>query len=497
MPKEELFNLALRRQLFFPTAEIYSDAPAGFWDFGPIGVRIRNKVLETWRCELLEKEGLLEISGCQILPKAVFEASGHLQSFNDPVVQCGKCKALHRADQLIEAVTKEIVPEALPTEDLDKLIEKNKIVCSKCKGSLGQVRKFNMMMRVDIGTTGDQTCFLRPETCQNIFLDFDRLYKSGRLNLPLGIAQAGKSFRNEIAPKQTLLRERELGQMEIEYFFNPSKINEFPRFEEVKDYKINLKCLDKEVTPIACQEAVDKKIVSGKIVAYWLARTQQFYAVLGISTEKMRFRELNEHEKAFYSAETWDFEVETDLGWVELVACNYRTDYDLAGHGKGSKKDLAVKEDGEKFIPHVFEISAGIDRSFYIVLDHAFRKEMRGKEERVYLKLPAKISPFLVAIFPLVKKDGLLEMGQELFRKIEDFGFAAVFDEKGSIGKRYARVDEIGVKYALTLDYDSLKDNTATLRERDSMEQKRVKLSELPELLWKLSAGIISFNQIK
>jgi len=497
VPKEELINLALRRQLFFPAAEIYANAPAGFWDFGPVGVRIRNKVLDVWRRELLEKEGLLEIFGSVILPKQVFEASGHLSSFNDPIVQCGKCKSLHRADQLIEAVTKENVPESLATEELDKLIEKNKIVCSKCKGGLGKVRKFNMMMAVDIGAIGDQPCFLRPETCQNIFLDFDRLFKSGRLNLPLGIAQEGKSFRNEIAPKQTLLRERELGQMEVEYFFNPKKINEFPRFEEVKDYKINLLLLGKEVSPVTCKEAVEKKIVSGKVIAYWLARTQQFYEKLGIPVEKMRFRELGNDEKAFYAAETWDFEVETDLGWVELVACNYRTDFDLGGHAKGSKKDLAVKEDGEAFIPHVFEISAGIDRSFYVSLDHAFRKEKRGKEERIFLKLPVALSPYLAAVFPLVKKDGLFEKARELFGQLEDFGFPALFDEKGSIGKRYARVDEIGVPFAITIDYDTLKDGTVTLRERDSMDQKRVKIAELPELLWKLSIGRTAFNQLK
>jgi len=431
------------------------------------------------------------------LPESVFKSSGHLSSFNDPVVQCEKCNSFHRADQLIEAVTKEVVPEALAIEELDKLIEKNKIECSKCRGKLGKVRKFNMMMRVDIGATGDQPCYLRPETCQNIFLDFDRLYKSGRLNLPLGIAQAGKSFRNEIAPKQTLLRERELGQMEIEYFFNPKKINEFPKFEKVKDYKINLMLLGKKASSVACADTVKKKIVSGKIVAYWLARTQQFYEKLGIPVGKMRFRELEGNERAFYARETWDFEVETDLGWIELVACNYRTDYDIGGHAKGSKKDLAVKEGGEKFIPHVFEISAGIDRSFYISLDHAFRKEKRGAEERVYLKLPVELAPYLIAVFPLVKKDGLLEKGQELFKQLEDFGFSALFDEKGSIGKRYARVDEIGVKYAVTLDYESIKDGTVTLRERDSMNQKRVKINELPELLWKLSIGKTRFDQLK
>jgi len=497
MPKGELFNLALRRQFYFPAAEIYSNAPAGFWDFGPIGVRIRNRIIELWRKELVEKEDLLEICGSLILPKAVFEASGHLESFNDPIVQCKKCKSLYRADQLIESVTKTVVPEALATEELDKLIEENKVSCPKCRGELGKVRLFNMMMRIEIGATANQTSFLRPETCQNIFLDFDRLFKSGRLALPLGIAQAGKSFRNEIAPKQTLLRERELGQMEVEYFFNPKKINDFPKFEQVKDYRLNLMRLGKKIESISCERAVREKIVFGKVIAYWLARTQQFYQKLGISLEKMRFRELEEEERAFYAAETWDFEVETDLGWVELVACNYRTDFDLKAHSKGSKKNLSVKEEGERFVPHVFEISAGIDRALYVALDTAFRKEKRGQEERIYLKLPLQLAPYLVAVFPLVKKDGLSEKARSVFELLEEHALPALFDEKGSIGKRYARVDEIGVPFAITIDYDSMDDNTVTLRERDSMKQVRVKISELPETLWKLSIGKTRFNQLK
>jgi len=200
-----------------------------------------------------------------------------------------------------------------------------------------------------------------------------------RSPLPLGIAQAGASFRNEIAPRNTLLRERELGQMEIEVFFDPDKINEVERFKEVANYKLNLLLLGKKkVQSVSCKDAVQKKIVSGKLVAYYLARLQQLYQGYGIPVKKMRFRGLDRDEKAFYARETWDFEVETDLGWIELVACNHRTDYDLAGHQKQSKQKLSVKEDGKEFMPNVFELSAGIDRTFYVVLDSAFRREKRG-----------------------------------------------------------------------------------------------------------------------
>ncbi len=489
MPKEEIANLALRRSLFYPSADIYPKSPSGFFDFGPDGETIRRKIINLWRKQLVEKEEMVEIFGSQILPEAVFKASGHLQNFNDPIVQCSKCNSLHRADKLIEMHSKGIVPESLSTAELDKLIKKHSVKCPKCRGSdFATVKKFNMMMKVDIGATGDVPCYLRPETCQTIFLDFSRLYKTMRQNLPLGIAQAGKSFRNEISPRNSLIREREIGQIEVEVFFNPSKIDEVPNFAAVENYNLNLMLLGKKTSAISCKDAVKKKLFSGKLVAYYIARLQQLYEAFGIPVSKMRFRELDKDEKAFYAKETWDFEVETDLGWIELVACNYRTDYDLKSHQKESQQKLAVKEDGEEFIPHVFELSAGIDRTFYVALDLAFRKEKRGAEERIYLKLPAKIAPYLVAVFPLVKKDGLFEKAKEIFNELNSFGIDVFFDEKGSIGKRYARVDEIGVPFAITVDYDSLKDKTVTLRERDSMKQKRVKIEELPVLLWKLQA---------
>ena len=500
MPKEEFQNLALRRNLFYPAAEIYSSAPAGFWDFGPDGATIRRKVIDFWRTELVQKERFLEIYGAQILPEAVFRASGHLESFNDPIVQCKKCNSLHRADKLIADAANDIVPESLSTPELDALITKHNVKCPKCSSSsFGNVRKFNMMMRVDIGATGDQTCYLRPETCQSIFCDFMRIYKGSRRTLPLGLAQAGASFRNEISPRNTLLRERELGQMEVEIFFNPLKINEIDGWDEVENYKLNLFLLkDKKVHNVPCKEAVEKKLVSGKLIAYYLSRVQQLYNKFGIPVEKMRFRELEDTERAFYAKETWDFEVETDLGWIELIACNYRTDYDLKGHGQVSKQDLKVKEEGdnEAFIPHVFEISAGIDRTFYVVLDLAFRKEKRGPEERIYMDLNPHLAPYLAGVFPLVKKEGLYEKAGQISKELEGFGFDVFFDEKGSIGKRYARVDEIGVPYALTVDFDTMKDNTVTLRDRNSLGQKRVKVSELPELFWKLSIGKTTFEKI-
>ncbi len=488
--------MALRRNLFFPSAEIYSSALAGFWDFGPIGARIRQKVVSFWRKNLVDKEGFLEIDGAQILPELVFKASGHLDSFNDPVVQCTKCHSIHRADKLIEEITGLEVPESWPLEKFNEFIKEKNIVCPKDNGVLGEVKLFNMMMRVNIGATGNNPSYLRPETCQNIFLNFYRLFKTSRTGLPIGVSQVGKSFRNEISPRNTLLRAREFSQMESEIFFNPNKINDFEKFEEVKNYELSLFLLkDKKIHSISCEKAVREKIVSGKLIAYYLARTQQLFEAYGINVKEMRFRELEKDARAFYSKETWDFEVKTDLGWIELIACNYRTDYDLKKHGEFSKKRMLVKEDGEEFIPHVFELSIGVDRTFYVILDHAFKREKKeNNEERTYLNLNPLLAPWFVAVFPLVKKDGLKEKAEEIVKELQKNDFEVLFDEKGSIGKRYARVDEIGVPYCITIDYETMENETITLRERNTTKQTRIPIKELPLKLWELKTGKMKIN---
>ncbi len=500
MEKEDVMNLALRRSLFFPSAEIYPSAPSGFWDFGPFGHAIRRKIVEFWRRELVQKEGFFEISGSQILPRDVFVASGHLENFNDPIVRCRKCQSVYRADQIVGDATGDVVPESISTSELDALIKKHKVKCAKCGSwDFEETRKFNMMMKLDIGATGKQEAYLRPETCQTIFLCFDRIYKTMRSNLPLGIAQAGTSFRNEISPRNSLLRERELGQMEIEVFFNPFRENEVENFDKVKDYKLNLfRLKEKNVKAVSCDEAVKKKIVSSKTVAYFLAKTQMFYHALGVPLNLMRFRELEEKARAFYAKETWDFEVETSHGWVELAACNHRSDFDLSSHSKVSKHNLKVKDplDNKEFFPNVFEISAGIDRTLFVLLDVSLRKEKRGPDERIFLSLNPCVSPFLAGIFPLVNKDGLDELAEKVFNGLFDDGFEVFFDGKGSIGKRYARADEIGVFGAITVDHQSKEDSTVTLRDRDSMKQIRVKIDALSGILRQLQKGV-PFDSLK
>lgn len=498
MTYEDVMNLAVRRGLFFPTAEIYPNVPAGFFEFGPEGTKIRNKIIQFWRNELVEKEQALEIFGSIILPEIVWKASGHLDNFNDPIV-LGSDGTPYRADKLIEEKINHEIPEGAPIEFFEEKIKELGIVDPKTKKQLGNVQRFNLMMKVEIGIKGENVGYLRGEACQNIFLNFQRIWKTGRVSLPIGIATTGESFRNEIAPRQGLIRKRELTHMDLEIFFNPKKINEFEKFEEIKKYELQLYLLqDKKIHSITCQEAVEQKIVSGKLIAYYLARTQQFFQKMNIPKEKIRFRELEKEARAFYSNETWDFEVETSNGWLELVSCNYRTDYDLKTHSIHSKQDLQIKEEGEeeKFFPHIFEISMGLDRVFLAIVELNYKKEKRGEEERVFLDFPPNIYPCLLGIFPLVKKDGLLEKAQEIYENIRKRNFDAVLDEKGSIGKRYARIDEIGVPYAVTVDYQTMKDNTITLRERTSMKQKRIPIEALEEILWNFSTGKKTFEDI-
>ncbi len=494
---EEIINWALRRGIFFPASEIYANAPAGFYDFGPYGATIRRKIIDTWRKDIVQKTGMLEIYGCQIMPADVFKSSGHLASFNDPVTQCSKCNIIHRADKLLEDATKEHFPEAMQNAQFDSEIQKHKLVCPKCKGSLGLVKRFNMMVKTEVGVSTKSDTYLRPETCQSIFCDWSRLMKTMRIKLPQGVAQVGRSFRNEISPRQTLLRQVEFSQMEAEVFFDPAMINEVDGFDEIKDHPIMIMRVgSQKVEQILARSLVDKGVVSGKMIAYYLAHTQKFFETLGIPREKMRFREVGSDERPFYSKETWDFEVETSLGWVELVANNNRTDYDLKGHAAGSKQSLEyVYPDGKKIIPHIWEISIGLDRTFYATLEHAYREEEKNGEKRVVLGIRPQLAPLTVAVFPLLSnKDELKKKAKEVYDVLQCFD--VFYDESGSIGKRYARMDEVGCPWAVTIDFDSLKSEDVTLRDRDSTEQKRVKIKDLRNVLFELFTGQKRFGQL-
>jgi len=342
-----------------------------------------------------------------------------------------------------------------------------------------------MMIGVSIGPlTNETNAYLRPETCQNIFTAFKKLYKTSRVSLPLGISQVGRSFRNEISPRQGLVRTREFTQLETEVFFNPKKIDIVPGFEKYSDKKLRLKLLGKETKSISLNKAVKEKIISGRLIGYYLAVTQEFFEKCGFSPEDFRFRELEDEAKAFYSKETWDFEVKTSVGWLELAACNYRTDFDISSHSKVSGVDLSVVEDDEKFIPHVFEISMGLDRIFYAILENSLSE----REGKPVLKLPRNLTPLDIVVLPLVRKDGIDKKAREIYDMLKT-KFETKYDEKQSIGKRYVIYDQLGIPLAITVDYDTLNDETVTLRDRDSKKQIRVKIKKLQEIVTDFFSG--------
>src|SRR5688572_2460131 len=473
---DEVMKLALERGFYFPSCEIYSDAPAGFWEYGPTGVSMKNKFIDLWRRELVRRDGMMEIDGCQIMSKSVFVASGHIGNFTDPIVKCSKCGSTFRADRFITEKTGENVPERMSNEDVDAIIKKHSLRCPNCKGEFGGVSRFNMMFRIGIGPA-EEEAYLRPETCQAIFVDFPRIFKIMRGKLPFPIAQVGKSFRNEIAPRQSLLRLREFYQAEIEIFCNPNQLNAIPKFDEIQDTIFNIDEGTK-ISKVTAKEALERKIIPNKLIAYYLSILYEFYEKTGIDMNQTRFRKLSEQEKAFYATIAFDFELKTSLGWLELVACNYRSNYDLSQHSKISKENMEIMDPvtNEKVLPHVFELSLGIDRSIYSILEHCFAEDNENK--RVVLKLKPYLAPLLAAILPLVKKPELEEIAKNIYYDLKK-DFDMYYDGSGSIGRRYRRLEEIGVPFAITVDYDTVKDSTVTIRYRDTMEQKRIQIKEL------------------
>ena len=481
MSYDNLMRLAFGRGFFIQSCEIYADTPAGFWEYGPLGTVFRNRFIDLWRKEIVRRDQMMEIDGSQIMSKDVFEASGHLKNFVDPIVSCGKCGLTVRADKLISDKIKKIIPERLTGEEYDVHLKKNRIRCPKCQGEFGKVSKFNMMFRVGVGAT-DETAYLRPETCQSIFVDFPRLFKIMRGKLPFSVAQSGKSFRNEISPRQSLMRLREFYQAEIEVFYNLSRINEFEKFEEVSNYMLRL-LIDSQINDVSCDEALKKSFIPNRLVGYYLAIMQQFYEKVGIDRKNLRFRKLTSDEKAFYAKSAFDLEVKTSLGWIELVACNDRGDYDLKRHMEFSKKDMMVDDGDDKVLPNIFELSMGVDRSLYCIMEHSFIKEIDNKKNsRDILKLNRCLSPVQVGIFPLLKKESLQAKAKEI-QNILKGEFHTFYDESGSIGRRYRRQDEVGTPLGITIDYGTLNDNEVTLRNRDDMDQKRVKITELLQII--------------
>ncbi len=470
---EKIENLAKRRGFFYRASEIYGGM-SGFYEYGHIGTRMKRKFENIWRKYFLSlNRNFHEIEAADIMAKNTFVASGHIKNFVDPVVVCKKCGYVERADTLIENILHESFEGKSP-EELTKIIKEHKIKCPKCGGDLSEVSYFNMMFPVNVGIFNVTESYLRPETAQGVYINFIREFNLTRKKLPLGLAIVGKSFRNEISPRQLTLRQREFTQAELQIFFDPSEIDKCDRWDDVKDYELIIKPSEKNITKMKCSD-VEKKLGLPKFYIYYMAKVQQFYLdILKIPEDKFRMRQLSEEEKAFYNKYHWDVELYLNsLGkFKEVSGIHYRTDHDLIGHQKVSGVSQEVFYNGRKFVPHVLELSFGVDRILFSFLDIGYAEN----KDRFYLKLPPIIAPFTIAVFPLVKK--LSSKAEEVYESLKN-DFDVFYDESGSIGRRYARQDEIGTPFCITIDFQTIEDNTVTIRFRNTTEQKRIKMDEI------------------
>ncbi len=560
---DKVMDLAQRRGFYWRSWEIYGGV-AGFYDLGPLGKELKDKIIELWKEVLIRpmQDKVVEMETPIITPYIVLKASGHVDNFTDPIVECKSCGRKFRADHLIEeSIGKKV--EGLPPEELTKIIRENNIRCPVCGGELSDVKPFLLLFQTQIGPYEGDKGFIRPETAQGAFVNFKRVYQLMREKLPLGIAQIGRVGRNEISPRQGLLRLREFTIAEIEFFIDPeskemppldlnAKIRILP-WELAKDGR-------KEPIEVTIKEALEKKWIIHPWMAYWMLKAQELLERLGIPKEKQFFEEKSPEERAHYSSQTYDQLVYTErFGWIEVSGHAYRGDYDLSRHIEFSGQDLrafrrykepkiikvkkvipimkvigikfkekakdiqkalmelspeiiekeleekgyvevlgekitkdmiVIKEEekkvfGEHFIPHVVEPSFGVERLLYVTLEHALKE----KDGRTILSLPRYLAPIEAVVLPLLEEEALITKAKEIWNMLVNEGFRVAYDETGSIGRRYARWDEVGVPAAVTVDFQTLEDETVTLRDRDTWEQVRVKISELPTALRRFLKG--------
>ncbi len=491
---DELMSLSLRKGFLIPSAEIYGGL-AGFYDYGHNGARLLRKWEDLWIGYFLslgENYHLVDTSS--VLPYAALKASGHVDLFNDILVYCTKCREPHRADQLIEAATG-TSGEGLNVEDVAAAIQANRISCQRCGGTLGEPTPFNIMFPLALGPRGEDKAFLRPETAQGAYLSFRREFEILRKRLPLGLGMVGKVYRNEISPRQGTYRMREFRQAELQIFFDPETFGEALPLAEVEEVTLPLVRVNRreEIT----HESVKELLAEGDLppfYIYHLAKVHEFYLrELEVPSEAFRLYEVSETERAHYNRIHFDVQVHMDSlgGFREVGGVHYRTSYDLSHHEEHSKERITVFHGGRRFVPHVLELSFGIDRNVWALMDLGYEMD-----KKAVLRLSPRLAPFACAVFPLVNRDGLPEMARQVYAQVRQ-GFDALYDTSGSIGRRYARMDEIGTPYCLTVDYDSLKQGDVTLRERDSTEQVRVALDGLRTTLTSLLERTLSFEELQ
>ena len=579
---KRLVELAKRRGYFFQTGEPYG-AVAGFYTYGPHGAALKANLEEAWRERWSVMEGHTEIDAPTVMPEAVFQASGHLDTFDDMLVECAACGESHRADHLIEDETDLEEPESLPIAKIEALIREHDVRCPTCGTALADqpVEDFNLMFETNIGPGSSNPGYLRPETAQGIFVDFPRLKEYARGELPFGVTQIGRAYRNEISPRNAVVRTREFTQAELELFFDPEE--HAPDLSSIRDVEAPLyravDQLDEDGTPVdmTIGEAVEAGIIADDWIAYYLGIAAEWYEAMGVDMDRFRFRQHQSGELAHYASECWDAESdvsgpEEDPEWIELAGFANRGTYDLGNHEAHSGEpftvfqeydepktveratvdpdmselgpefgsaaadvaealadlaerdrsafegeSVAVEVDGDSytvpvehtgfevaetteagrhFTPHVIEPSFGIDRTIYTVLVHAYDEDEIDGEERTVLRLPPEVAPTFVGVFPLMDKDGLGERATEIAAALREAGFSVTYDDSGAIGRRYRRQDEIGTPFCVTVDYESLEEDTVTLRERDSTEQIRLSIDDLVPTLSGLRDGTRSFEQL-
>lgn len=442
---EKVVNLAKTRGFVYPSSEIYGGL-SSCYDYGPLGVLLKNNIKKAWwQAMVQERNDVVGLDASILTPRIIWEASGHLQSFNDPLTECKKCHHRFRADHLLEA------RQAEPGYIKEDPIDLKNIKCPDCGGELTEAKDFNLLMKTELGAVEGQKdeAYLRGETCQGIYTNFLNAKDSLRLKMPFGIAQIGKAFRNEITTKSFIFRTREFEQMEMQYFVHPKEANKF--------------------------------------LKYWKEQRFQWYLNFGIDKQNIRWRQHSDDERAHYAKDAWDIEFKMLDDWKEMSGVHHRGDWDLSRHSQFSKQDLSYidPETKEKFIPNVVETSDGADRATLMFLLDAYTEvETRSgdkdakHETEVVLKLHPRLAPIKIAILPLSKKEPLQKLALDIQSKLWA-KYMTQYDETGSIGKRYRRQDEIGTPYCLTVDFETLEDNQVTVRDRDTMQQERIKIAEL------------------
>lgn len=448
---EKIVSLAKRRGFVFAGSEIYGGL-ANTWDYGPLGIELKNNIQrEWWNFFVRSRQNIVGMDAAILMNPKVWDSSGHVENFNDAQIDCKECKSRFRADHLIEDNLKDVKVEGLTVQDLDKIIDQNDIKCPKCGlKNFTKTRVFNLLFSTHIGPVAEDSdpVYLRGELAQSMFTNFKNILNTSRKKIPFGIAQVGKAFRNEITPGNFIFRTLEFDLMEFEYFINE------------KDWEQSFE--------------------------YWLEEMKKWLKVVGIDESKTREREHTKEELSHYSKRTLDIEYETPFGWKELYGLAYRADYDLKNHTEKSGVDLSYLDPytNERYIPHVIEPTFGLSRTVLMTMLSAYHEEKVDDEEggiRTVMKFNKNIAPIKVAVLPLVNK--LNDKANEVWELLKN-DFSTEFDTTGSIGKRYRRQDEIGTPYCVTIDFDTIeKDNSVTIRDRDTMKQERINIDKLLEYL--------------